>query len=98
MAIEETSNEFSASKEASKQFIASLNVNSSEENHTPFDNNTPIDNNTPVENNTPMRESEIEEDAKSVVVTQSVYGTSVKTKYFVSNYYVEKIVDNMKLD
>ena len=25
-------------------------------------------------------------------------GCSIKTKYFVSNYYVEKIVDNMKQD
>ena len=31
-------------------------------------------------------------------MAQSVDGHSVKTKYFVSNYYVEKIVDNMKMD
>ena len=31
-------------------------------------------------------------------MTQSVDGRSTKTKYFVSNYYVEKIVDNMKQD
>ena len=31
-------------------------------------------------------------------MTQSVDGHSIKTKYFVSNYYVEKIVDNMKMD
>ena len=31
-------------------------------------------------------------------MAQSLDGVSVKTKYFVSNYYVEKIVDNMKMD
>ena len=46
--------------------------------------------------NTHSAPPEAFDDAKSIVVTESHYGASVKTKYFVSNYYVEKIVDNMK--
>ena len=38
------------------------------------------------------------EGGESVVITHSAMGQSIKTKYFVSNYYVEKIFDDLKLD
>lgn len=85
-----------------------MNINSSDDNantadrHTPQINNSSDERISPQINNSPAAQiapvKEEVDDETSVVVTSDVQGQSVKTKYFVSNYYVEKIVDNMKLD